>query len=307
MNSMTFLNSTRASVGSALVLLVCFVVITRMYPLAETYLGYNIFHPDSDPESISLCVISKDELDVKEFVEYHSNIGIDKIFFLDNNSSSSSQFNDVLEYIKSGVVEYKWFVPEDGLNVQMAGYDYCLRNFGYRTTWMAFIDVDEFITLNGSYTEIKSLLKNYRENVALTMNWMMFDSNDHEHRPVGGVLKNYHRCEARTLVKSIVKPKYVTGIYNAHRFIYRYGYHPVDVILNQVDGHHNPDPKVLHGNYTTLFEDYRYLFRDLFIRHYNIKSLEDYRRKKYRGDIFFKGSSKYDSMSYARGKYKMVC
>ena len=52
-----------------------------------------------------------------------------------------------------------------------------------------------------------------------------------------------------TLVKTIVKPKYVTGIYNAHRFVYRYGYHPIDVQHNQVDGHNNnPDPKVLQGD-----------------------------------------------------------
>ena len=92
------------------------------------------------------------------------------------------------------------------------------------------------------------------------MNWMMFDSNGHKQRPAGGVLKNYHRCEPSTLVKTIVKPKYVTGVYNAHRFVYRYGYHPIDVQHNQVDGHNNPDPKVLQGDYTTLLKTTGFCF-----------------------------------------------
>ena len=75
--------SFRSRIGGALILIVCLIVITRLYPLTEAYLGHHIFHPATHPESISVCVISKDELDVAEFVEYHQKIGIDKIFFLE--------------------------------------------------------------------------------------------------------------------------------------------------------------------------------------------------------------------------------
>lgn len=261
------------------------------------------------PESVSLCVMSKDEeLDIAEFLEYHKRIGFDKAYVLDNNSTSAAQFSSVLSYVKSGFVEYIWFVPEPGRIPQIAGYELCMKKYGHAHTWMAFIDVDEFIVLKApfAFSNIKNVLCRYKNEAGVTLNWMSFDSSGHVKRPQGGVLANYRRCQPTTTVKSIIKPRYALYPRNAHQFVFQYGYNAVDVSHHHTDNFQNPDPQLL-GN-ASLLTEYKYLFDIMHINHYHGKSREDYARKKTRGDVFYKNAAKYNNVdAYANITYSHDC
>jgi hypothetical protein len=145
----------------------------------------------------------------------------------------------------------------------------------------------------------------YRNEVGLALNWMMFDSSGHKLRPQGGVLENYYRCQRSTVVKVIVKPEYVSQTRNAHCFRYLYGRTAIDVSFNPVHHYENPDPRQ-HNN-TELHTKYDFLFDSIYIRHYHTKSEEDYARKRLRGDVFFKNSTKYDNLKHARVVYPHNC
>ena len=56
---------------------------------------------------ICLCVIGKEENRyIREFVEYHKNYDVDKIYLYDNNDKNGEKFEDVIDdYIRSGFVE----------------------------------------------------------------------------------------------------------------------------------------------------------------------------------------------------------
>ena len=69
---------------------------------------------------MTIACISKNEGPyLKEWIEYHKMLGVDRIFFYDNESSDNTQ--DVLStYIDSGYVEYHEI---KGVGMQLAAYN----------------------------------------------------------------------------------------------------------------------------------------------------------------------------------------
>jgi hypothetical protein len=101
---------------------------------------------------------------------------------------------------------------------------------------------------------------------------MMFGSSGHVKRPRGGVA-NYIRC-AKTKggpnvhIKSIVNTDHVKAEASSpHAFVYHDGYYAVSTDFQQIDGPFN-DPATWTGWH---------------VRHYAIKSIEDFERKMKRG------------------------
>jgi hypothetical protein len=113
------------------------------------YTAKNLRRGTIPSHSVSICTMARDEhLDVGEWLDYHYRLGIYKVIILDNNSTTADQFQQSLNFVKSGFVEYVWFNPTDGKSTQMSGYEHCLSQYGHMTPWMAFIDLDEFIFIN---------------------------------------------------------------------------------------------------------------------------------------------------------------
>eukprot|EP00198_Chlamydomonas_reinhardtii_P011084 XP_001700421.1 predicted protein [Chlamydomonas reinhardtii] len=113
---------------------------------------------------VAACVLAKNEhLYIREFIQYHHWIGIDKFYVWDHQSSPPMA--DVLEdYVLSSLVEVFYFSDswkaDDAhhrslyntstrafLSPQGWAYDNCFRMFSYRHTFMVLIDPDEYIIL----------------------------------------------------------------------------------------------------------------------------------------------------------------
>ncbi|CAK9178314.1 unnamed protein product [Ilex paraguariensis] len=99
---------------------------------------------------------------LKEWVIYHSKIGVDKFILYDNDSD-----DDLKEVVEELVQEgydlntWLWFWPK----TQEAGFSHCALYAKNSCTWMTFIDVDEFIYSpswsNYSSKPSKSMLQSY--------------------------------------------------------------------------------------------------------------------------------------------------
>lgn len=217
---------------------------------------------------LAICAIAKDEGPYfREWIEWHIKMGVDKFYIYDNGSTDGTR--GLLEpYIETGMVEYHYF---PGQKKQLAAYDDCLKRHRFDTRWIAFIDLDEFITPVID-TTLTDFLKRFEKFPVVEINWLIYGSNGQlkkSDRPVrerftrhsyGDNILNRH-------VKSIVNPRRVYNMIGSHE-------------AARIDGKGADS----HGN------EIRRSFRDrtpqqdvIRINHYAVKSLEEFIEKQSRG------------------------
>ncbi|XP_043713665.1 glycosyltransferase family 92 protein RCOM_0530710-like [Telopea speciosissima] len=174
---------------------------------------------------------------LKEWVLYHSKLGVDKFILYDNGS------DDGLEEVVSqllreshNVTTFLW----PWAKTQEAGFSHCAMHAKDSCTWMMYIDVDEFFFspswLNYSYPStnmLRSLLpKSSTSSVSLpvgqiSMRCLDFGPSNQRSNPVQGVTQGYtcrRRLEQRH--KSIVLLDAIdASLLNAiHHFRLKEGY-----------------------------------------------------------------------------------
>lgn len=170
--------------------------------------------------NIAATIIVKNEkMYMREWIEYHRIIGVEHFFIYDNESTDN--LKDLLKpYIKQGIVSYT-FVK--GPKKQMPCYEDSVARNRKRVKWMAFLDADEFINIH-SNCSLLDFLKEYEMFSGIGINWISFDSNNHELMPQNGfILSNYTRCYLspddyvpNRHVKSIVKPRHIRCFNSPH-------------------------------------------------------------------------------------------
>jgi len=202
---------------------------------------------------LSVVAIMKNEAAyVREWIEYHKLIGVEKFFLYDNGSTDNTK--EILEpYIKSGIVEYVFF---PGVQKQRAAYDDCITHHRMDTVWLAVIDLDEFI-VPVKFNNALELLKTIPASVAEAhIDWAIFGSSGHETKPDGLVLENYvWRAKQSWFCKSIVNPRRVLEMLcHKHNVLGRV----VDVPLECAQ-----------------------------VNHYHCKSWQEYQLRQSRGDAYF--------------------
>ncbi|KAG5542607.1 hypothetical protein RHGRI_022211 [Rhododendron griersonianum] len=152
---------------------------------------------------------------LKEWVVYHSEIGIEKFVLYDNGSDDNLE-RVVAELVEQGynVTTLFWLWPK----TQEAGFSHCAVNAKDSCTWMAYIDVDEFVyspswinLSNPSDEMLKSLLpKKSSHGIGGTVGQVMincyeFGPSNQKSHPVNGVTQGYNcRRKEENRHKSIV-------------------------------------------------------------------------------------------------------
>ncbi|MCL2538220.1 MAG: glycosyltransferase family 92 protein [Alphaproteobacteria bacterium] len=162
------------------------------------------------PNFLSVVAIMKNEAPyIKEWLDYHIAIGIDKFYLYDNESTDDIKVV-LAPYIKSGRVEYKLW---PGSRMQLQAYRDAVAMHKNDTKWLAFFDIDEFLMPSP-----REFLKKQSGNVAqVTLGCAIFGTNGHKTKPVDGLLSNFTRRGAISdECKSIVNPRLVRAIHSCH-------------------------------------------------------------------------------------------
>lgn len=234
-------------------------------------LHINQIKPLNNKVYLSIAAIIKNEAPyLKEWIEYHKLLGVERFYIYDNNSDDDTI--DVLkQYIKNGDVVYKL---AKGKTMQMPAYKDAIYCYGNNTEWMAFIDLDEFIVPVEKDT-ISEFLKEYERFPSLAINWLLFDYNKHETKPEGLVIENYTRTDYgfkdNIYVKCIVRPREVIDIKTAHAFVFKHNRRSVDSNYNVVKHSTNKN----------------YCIDKIRINHYYTKSKEEYLKRIAKGNVFY--------------------
>ena len=176
---------------------------------------------------LSICSVFKNEDKIlKEWIEYHRLVGVDH-FYLYNNSSTDKSLEILQPYIEQNLVTLVDWPDQNDPNspenapyrwvslTQLPAFEHACKELTPReTTWLALIDVDEFLLPMKNYT-FSELLSEYKDFGSLILFWQTYGTSDLQTIPPDQLhIELLHKtCHPehtfnKDIVKSIVKPEY---------------------------------------------------------------------------------------------------
>ena len=205
----------------------------------------------------SICTSTRDFLEINDFVEYHLDIGFDRIVLYDNFSDPPVTIqNDKVHVIR-------W---ERELISCNAFNDYISKNNNI-DGWTAFIDEDEFINTNGRH--IKDAMDEFQTFDSISLSWRLFGDKIDDvtetkfwkkykyHSP------NDHVSKINNHQKIICKNNSVHSFTNPHYPSFRPG-----KISKNVNG------EVVYGSLSETIQE------KIWIDHFHCRGLDDYIKRK---------------------------
>jgi hypothetical protein len=134
--------------------------------------------------------------------------------------------------------------------IQVSTYMDCIRKFGHRCRWIAFIDTDEFLFCP-SGTPLPRFLKNYTNHGGVVANWLVMGTSYVVDIPPDRLMielltrcSNHLQNGGNLHIKSIVQPRYVQDCTSPHFFIFKENYAAVDSKERPVNGPYSHE--ILH-------------------------------------------------------------
>ena len=228
---------------------------------------------------VCLCTIGKREnLYVREFVEYYKEKGIDTIFIYDNNEKNGEKFDLILkDYIKDNFVKIIDFRGIQG--PQLQSMEDCRRKNYKKYDWLIFYDMDEFIFLR-NYSNIVDYLsqENFFKCQRIQLNWFIHTDNNLLYYDNRTLEKRFPQKDKKWIgvkkggidgIKSILKGNIDIEIDNVHY---------LNSKLISCDGFGKI--KEVQGIITNESDHYYY-----YIDHYWSKSTEEFIDKLLKGDV----------------------
>lgn len=224
---------------------------------------------------IAIVTIVKNEGSyIREWIEYHRLVGINKFYFYDNDSTDNTM--DILKpYIDSGIVEYTLL---SGKAKQLIAYNDAIKKYKNECRWMAFIDLDEYLMPTKPFESVSNICNRLVQNaskgaVGVGVNWAVYGSSYYEKKVQGLVIENYTmRGEnyhwGNFHIKTICNPRMVKNYISPHYPLYKLGGYSISESTGER----------LYGWFCHTVE-----YRNMRINHYFTKSKEEFIQKRNRG------------------------
>jgi hypothetical protein len=206
---------------------------------------------------------------IAEWLEFHLHVGIERFFLYDHNSTDDL-FRVLWPYCLVGIVNYTWW---PGITAQFQCYHYALISMRQGASWVAFIDVDEFIVPVTSGT-VSDFLREFDGYGGVTVSWLVYGSGGQLNRTHGLVIERFQDYAPidfpwNGIVKSIVNPRLTLSI-DCHEARFLRGYHSCDTYRNLNLG-------------WVPWEKRRRFHDRMRVNHYFTKSYEEFLMKIRRG------------------------
>lgn len=183
---------------------------------------------------LAIVAIAKNEGPyIREWIEYHRLVGVNKFYFYDNESED--QTKEVLKsYIQSDLVSY--FLIK-GKARQLDAYNDAINRFKCDCRYMAFIDLDEYLKPTVPYRLIAEIvdeaINKYGKGASgIGVNWAVFGTSGYEKSPKGLITQTFnHRGEdgvwCNAHIKTICNPRKVAYFISPHYPLYKLGAYSV--------------------------------------------------------------------------------
>lgn len=150
----------------------------------------------------AICAIIKDEHRyLKEWVDWHLNVGFDAIHLFEDKGSKSHEeickkYSNVYIRRYENDEEVQELLAANGSSSrQLILYSWFGDTYKEQYDWVAFIDLDEFITFNESYS-LDKLCEEFSSYPCVLLNWRFMGASGHIKRPNCGVVEAYTQEES---------------------------------------------------------------------------------------------------------------
>lgn len=211
----------------------------------------------------AICAIIKDEHRfLEEWIEWHLGLGFDAIHLFEDKGSKSHEeicekySNVYLRRYEDDEQVQELLAWQGNSGRQKKLYEWFMENYKDKYDWVAFIDLDEFITFADGY-KLDMLLEEFKPYPAVLLNWKIMGASGHINRPNCGVVEAYTEVgcfssqDLKWGYKSIVNTSRYKGLVDLH---YAEG---------SVNTHHGTN-------------QYDYYYDKAWLNHYFTKSWEDW-------------------------------
>ncbi|KAG0459255.1 hypothetical protein HPP92_022383 [Vanilla planifolia] len=182
---------------------------------------------------------------LREWVTYHSAIGVDRFLLYDNGSNDGLK-EAVRRLGRAGFDVQSRFWP--WAKTQEAGFSHCVIENRDQCEWIAFLDVDEFLfrpawkdVVQPNQTMIRSIMSTGSNIGQVSIQCLDFGPSGHRVHPHGGVTQGY-TCRRATNErhKSLVRPKAVASSLanSVHHFQLGQGWKTIRLTKHEVVVNH---------------------------------------------------------------------
>jgi len=225
------------------------------------------------PDTLCIIAILKDEDPfVEEWIAYHRLLGVNHFYLYDNDPRQP--LRGILAAHREYVTVVEWLVDHDdtryqGRTKQLKAYRHGLEHFAVNHEWVAFIDGDEFITLE-EHHDLQAFLGEFARYDSIALNWHVFGHNGYYDDPPGLIIQFLTRRmkEPRAMVKSISRTLSIASIDNPHLCRLKWG-------RRRVDANKRVYREAVYPGKT----------RVAHINHYQCRSFANWMRKPERGEV----------------------
>ena len=166
-------------------------------------------------KKVMLFANARNEKNIKEWATHHLLVGFDMIVIFDHKSIIP------LKYIFRNFDKRVKIIP---CNLDSPVKIILMNNAIHiakllKADWFIYLDADEFLILN-NYEGVKKLLNNFPHAHSLSVNWLLFGTNNLINDPPGLILENYTKSTEKLdkHVKTFVRPYEVKNVVNPHYY-----------------------------------------------------------------------------------------
>ena len=178
-----------------------------------------IIHPIykyMNQSKVALFANARNELHIKEWAAHHLLIGFDNIVIFDHKSSIS--LKKIFTNFDKRVKSINCHFLKNPIKMGLMNYALHIAK-QIQVEWIIYLDCDEFLFLN-KQLGVKQLLGRFPHADSVSINWLIFGSNNFVKDPDGLIIDNYIKSEEMLdpHVKTFVRLKQALGSVNPHYY-----------------------------------------------------------------------------------------
>ena len=210
--------------------------------------------------SAIVLLIKNENRYLKEWLDWHLNLGFDKVYIYDNGTTESVK--DVIsgysEDILSKIIVIDWKGTFN--NVQEDAYNHFLEHYKSTVRWGLFIDSDEFLRFtDDSITDVNTFLQSYENYTEIWGDFVEYNANGEE------AYENLPVRERFTEVCDVNKGLYHKNFIQVNRitkFSRHYAFYDESKHLVFKNPNLNSDLFVIDHYYTKSWEEWQWKIKE---------------------------------------------
>ena len=165
-------------------------IIVPIKILLNFFIIFIIYFTTKKPLRLAICTMArKENLYIKEYVDYYLNLGFDHIFIFDDNELGVENISDVIDnsYHESVTIyDYRKIIKE-----QKVVFTLCYEMNKYDYDWIFMNDIDEFLVIKNDSLKHYLSNNNFKKCDFIKFHWVLATDNNLLHYDNRSLLERF--------------------------------------------------------------------------------------------------------------------